>query len=342
MTVLRFVLVGFLISWLLTTEFPVAIADDATAVVDSKIETSPATETPIPKNAESERPPWMSEAEVKRHGWSLAVDIEIIGRDAQGKWASRGSGSILHEDGYILTCEHVTAVGETHKVYLGNGKSYDYRVLGRAGGSYDTAILKIEPKEKLPCVKLGHSKKVKKGERVMVIGNPDGRRHTVNFGEIEKATCGGGTQIQIGKADIREGDSGGPVFNLRGEQIAHVHVKITTLNLTSRHIRVDHTRAAFAKVFMDESRSDYSLGIKVDCHADEAKVTGVKSDSPAHAAGIRRGDIVLRMDDMQIREGPHFVLALLDKVTAEPMTIVVKRGQREISASVAPRRQSRS
>lgn len=267
----------------------------------------------------------MSKTAAYRYCAPKAVNIKIVGRDKDGKWGSYGAGSILHENGYILTAEHVTAQGDEHTIALKNGTTYDYKVLGRAGGSYDTAIIKVEPKKPLPHVTLGHSEQVKVGEKAMVIGNAGGKPHTLNYGIIEKVACGGGTQIHIGKSDIKPGDSGGPVFNLRGEQIAHVHVKIFTLERASRHIRVDHLRDAFAKVFMDESRYDYALGIGVDCHADEAVVTEVKADSAAAKAGIQEGDVITKFNDMRIGIGPDYVLALMDSVTADPVTLLVER-----------------
>lgn len=284
----------------------------------------------------------MSKTAAFRHCAPQVVNIEILGHDDDGKWKSHGAGSILHEDGYILTAEHVTASGDTHTVMLQDGTKYDYKVLGRAGGSYDTAILKVEPKEPLPHVTLGHSDEVKVREKVMVIGNAGGEPHTVNYGIVEKVTCGGGTQIHIGKSDIRPGDSGGPVYNMRGEQIAHVHVKIYTLKNASRHIRVDHLRDAFATVFMDESRYDYMLGIGVDCAGDSAVVTKVAAESPATAAGVKVGDTITKFDTMRIGTGPDYVLALMDRVTEKPVRLVVVRDGEELVKEITPRQNKSS
>ena len=280
----------------------------------------------------------MSKRAAFRYCAPQAVNIKILGHDANGKWVSYGAGSILHENGYILTAEHVTAAGDKHTITLQDGTTYEYKVLGRAGGSYDTAIIKVEPNEPLPHVTLGHSDLVKRRETAMVIGNASGEPHTLNYGVVEKVACGGGTQIHVGKSNIKPGDSGGPVFNLRGEQIAHVHVKIYTLKNASRHIRVDHLRDAFAKVFMDESRYEYGIGIEVDCHANEAVVTKVRRGSPAARANVKVGDVITKFCEMRIGNGPDYVMALMDSVTAEPVTLTLMRDGETITKEITPQR----
>jgi len=278
-----------------------------------------------------------SEQEAFQFGAPRTVDIEIYGHDAQGAFVSHGAGSILHEDGYILTCEHITVAGDRQEVVLADGTSYPFTVLARAGGTFDTAVLRITPKAPLPAMILGHSKDVSVDEKIMVIGNPDGKRHAVKYGVVEKTSCGGGTQIHVGKADVGPGDSGGPVINMFGQMVAQVHVKIFTLPQASRHIRVDHIRDAFATSLMDQARGKYEIGLDVDCHAERAIVKSVVKDSPAAEAGIRVGDEITRFDAMNIRCGPHYVLALLDRVTDQPIALALKRGEQAIVATVKPR-----
>ncbi len=282
--------------------------------------------------------PALSQAEAVKHCSQRTVDIEIRGRDQQGQWISHAAGTILHEDGYILTCEHVTYPGLSQQVILSDGTAYPFKVLARAGGSYDTAILKIEPHGKLPAVRLGHSEEVSKGQKVMVIGNPAGRRHSIIHGTIDRKSCGGGTQIQIIKADIGPGNSGGPVFNDRGEQIAHVHVKISTAINTSRHIRVDHMRDAFARVFSDENRQDFMIGITVDCQGDEARVIRVHPGSPACKVGIKEKDVVMEIAGMKIDHGVHYGLALISRIGKEPIPLTIRRGEAVVKQTIQPLR----
>ena len=280
----------------------------------------------------------MTKDEAAKHCSPQAVDIEIIGRDAQGKFMSQGAGSILHEDGYVLTCEHITVDGFSQKVFLADGSSHDFKLLGRAGGTFDLAVMRFKPDRTVPAITLGRSTEVQKDEPTMVIGNPSGRKHTITYGVINQVECGGGTQFEVAQAGIGPGDSGGPVFNLRGEQIGLVHVKIFTLHNISRHIRIDHLRKGFADVFMNEDRYPYTIGIAVDCYGEEATVTSVKSDSPAARAGIREGDVITQFDTMRIGNGLHYVLALMDRVTGEPVTLTLERDGRTLEKQVQPKK----
>jgi serine protease Do len=198
------------------------------------------------------------------------------------------------------------------------------------------AILKMDPKGPLPEVDLGHSDTVAVSNRVMIVGNPDGKRHTVTYGEVEKATCGGGTQIHVGKADIGPGFSGGPIFNALGQAIAQVHVKIWTMHNASRNIRVDHLRKAFAEMVAAESRHGYKVGLKVDCQADQAVVTAVGLESPAGKAGLKTGDILTKFGAMNIKHGPHYAVAIYDLDSDKPVEVEVCRGEKTIKATVVP------
>lgn len=275
----------------------------------------------------------MSKEEAVQFCKDRAVDIEIRGRDAQGAWISHGAGSILHEDGYILTCEHITAIGETQNLSLADGTVYPFTVLARGGHSYDLAVLKFTPDKELNAVELGHSDTVPVGQKVVIVGNPGGRNHTVNHGYIDRIDAGGGTQYQVRQANVNPGDSGGPVFNLRGEQIAHVHVKIYDF---SRHVHVDHERDAFEKIFMDEKKYEYAIGIQVDCQSDRAVVSGVKKESPAAKAGIQAGDVITRFGTMRIGNGVHYVLAMMDRVSAEPVTLEFERAGKKFKKEIQP------
>lgn len=294
-----------------------------------------------PEDVPKVSPKPYSKKELVKYCSPRTVDLEVRGRDAQGQWISHAAGTILHEDGYILTCEHVTAPGESQRVILADGTAYPYKVLARAGGSYDTAILKINPKGKLPAVRLGHSEKVAQGEPAIVIGNPAGRRHTVTYGIVDKPTCGGGTQIQVSRADIGPGNSGGPVFNNRGEQIAHVHVKIWTAHNISRHIRADHVRDAFAKVFSNEDRYAHTIGLTVDCAGDEARVIKVEPGSPAATADIKKGDVITQLGSMKIDNGVHYALALMDQMNGTALKLALRRDGNIVEKQVQPRKRQR-
>lgn len=260
------------------------------------------------------------------------VAIEILGRDEAGAFIVHGAGTILHEAGYVLTCEHITSRGERQQVVLRDGRAYPFHVLARAGGTHDTAVLRFDAPPGLEAVVFGRSAEVAVGDEVLLVGMPSGRGLDVRRARVELASCGGGTQIQVRGGEIGPGFSGGPVANGRGEQVALIHVAITTAERTSRHIRIDHVRRAFEERLQVAGQGARPLGLVVDCHAERARVKRVAAGSAAGRAGVRVGDVVVRAGGLVVRHGLHYVLALLDRDPAEPLELVLERAGRRITA----------
>lgn len=149
---------------------------------------------------------------------------KFFGQQPEREFRGRGLGSgfIFSEDGYIVTNNHVVEKATDIKVILQNGDIYSAEVIG-TDPKTDLALLKIEPKEKLPAVEFGNSDSLEIGDWVLAIGNPFGLGHTVTAGIISAK----GRSLGLGSYDdfiqtdaaINPGNSGGPLFNLRGEVI---------------------------------------------------------------------------------------------------------------------------
>ena len=138
------------------------------------------------------------------------------------KQNSLGSGFLISSDGYIFTNNHVVAKADKIKVKLSNGKQYDAEVKGKDPNT-DLALIKIKADEKLPCVQLGDSDKLRVGDWVFAIGNPFGLDHTVTVGIVSAKgrVIGAGPYDNFIQTDasINPGNSGGPLFNLDGEVV---------------------------------------------------------------------------------------------------------------------------
>lgn len=143
-----------------------------------------------------------------------------------------GSGVIIAEEGYILTCHHVVSEAHKVKVTLNTGGIYEAEVVGEDEAS-DLAVLKIQPieSEPLTAAKHGKSGNLVVGERVVAIGNPLGTLGgTVTDGiisatERQVATGNGTMTLLQTNAAINSGNSGGGLFNLSGELIGIVNAK---------------------------------------------------------------------------------------------------------------------
>ena len=130
---------------------------------------------------------------------------------------STGSGCIISANGYILTSNHVVKNAKNIEVTTNTGKVYPAKIVKTTGKNKDLALLKIEPKNDLPKVKLGNSEEVKVGQRVLAIGNPFGFSGTLTTGIVSRIDYHN-NKIQTDAA-INPGSSGGPIVNINGEVI---------------------------------------------------------------------------------------------------------------------------
>lgn len=135
---------------------------------------------------------------------------------------SFGSGFVIDRSGYIVTNRHVVKDAYEIVVTLSNGKALQARLIGH-GNDVDLALLKVETSQKLNPVKFGDSDKVEIGDEVMAIGNPFGLGTTLTAGVVSALNRDLGFSrfdsfIQTDAA-INRGNSGGPLFNMRGEVI---------------------------------------------------------------------------------------------------------------------------
>lgn len=142
--------------------------------------------------------------------------------DTESDALNFGSGFIISKDGYILTNTHVVAGMGNIKVLLNDKREYTAKLVGSDAQS-DVALLKIEPQEDLPVVKIGNPKDLKPGEWVAAIGAPFGFDNSVTSGIVSAKGRSLPNEnytpfIQTDVA-INPGNSGGPLFNLRGQVV---------------------------------------------------------------------------------------------------------------------------
>ncbi|MDQ0340305.1 S1-C subfamily serine protease [Caldalkalibacillus uzonensis] len=136
---------------------------------------------------------------------------------------SYGSGMIIHPKGYILTCYHVVAGIRAAKVKWGKRPELYQAKLVWAQQDKDVAVLKINPSKKLPTVTFCKDAHV--GERVFAIGNPFGFEHTLTMGILsgKERTVSTANNEYEGMlqtdATLNPGNSGGPLFNTKGQVI---------------------------------------------------------------------------------------------------------------------------
>ena len=135
---------------------------------------------------------------------------------------SLGSGFIIDKSGIVITNNHVIAKADEIKVILQNGKRLDAKVVGRDPKT-DLAVLKVKSKDPLPTVSFGDSDVARVGDWVMAIGNPFGLGGSVTAGIISARhrdiNAGPYDDFIQTDASINRGNSGGPLFNMKGEVV---------------------------------------------------------------------------------------------------------------------------
>tara|TARA_B100001121_G_scaffold230237_1_gene203519 strand:- start:15 stop:1418 length:1404 start_codon:yes stop_codon:yes gene_type:complete len=239
-------------------------------------------------------------------------------RPTERKASSLGSGFIIKEDGIVITNNHVIANAEDILIRVGD-KEYSAEVIG-ADPYMDLAVLKMKTKDKFKPVSFGDSNKARVGDWVVAIGNPFGLGGTVTSGIISARN----RQIGLTRyedfiqtdASINQGNSGGPLFNLKGEVIG-VNTAIiapgqsgsigigfaipanAASNVIDQLIKFGETKRGWLGVRIQEVTKEIADVEKLK-KPEGALVASVGQGSPAEKAGIKAGDIILEFDGKKI------------------------------------------
>ncbi|WP_457596323.1 DegQ family serine endoprotease [Hydrogenimonas sp.] len=232
---------------------------------------------------------------------------------------SLGSGVIVTEDGYIITNNHVVDGADEVKVTVpGDQKEYKAKIVG-TDPKTDIAVIKIEGK-KFPAIKMGDSDSLKTGDLVFAIGNPFGVGESVSQGIISalgKDSVGINQYENFIQTDaaINPGNSGGALVDSRGVLIG-INSAIITRSGASNGIGFAipvNMAQRVATQLIEHGRVDYGyLGVsisdltpdlrKVYDHKEGAVVVNVEKDTPAAKAGLKRGDLIVKVDDTPIHD----------------------------------------
>ena len=239
-------------------------------------------------------------------------------RPTERKASSLGSGFIIKDNGTVITNNHVIANAEDILIRVGD-KEYKAKVIG-ADPYMDLAVLKMITNEKFKPVSFGDSNKARVGDWVVAIGNPFGLGGTVTSGIISARN----RQIGLTRyedfiqtdASINQGNSGGPLFNLKGEVIG-VNTAIiapgqsgsigigfaipsnAASNVIDQLIKFGETKRGWLGVRIQEVTKEIADVEKLK-KPEGALVASVGQNSPADKAGIKAGDIILEFDGKKI------------------------------------------
>ena len=271
--------------------------------------------------------------------------VAIFSEGTDGTTAG-GSGSIIHEDGFILTADHVLR-GRRGMVLLSDQTVLPYRVVGRLPEK-DLALVKVDSKQPLKRVMLGRSNDLRAGEPVLVGGNPGGRGIVFSSGIVSSPAmmvdAPNALVMTAFSGDVRDrfiqfdaacnaGNSGGPLINAEGKQIGIVANKVYNEQNISFAIPVDRLRHYFAEMVSPEAATGFWLGVQADMFAKRAAVVFVEPKSPAAEAALQAGDVIVSVDGQPCRYGPDWILAITGSKPGSRRSLRYERDGR--SAEVA-------
>lgn len=265
-----------------------------------------------------------------------------------------GSGVIISPDGYILTNNHVVEGADEIEVTLTDSRRAQARIVG-TDPETDLAILKIEL-GKLPVIVLGNSDTLAVGDHVLAIGNPFGVGQTVTSGIVSAL---GRSQLGINTfenfiqtdAAINPGNSGGALVDVNGNLLGintaiysrsggsmgiGFAIPVSTAKMVLDGI-VQDGRVTRGWIGVEPSEISPELAETFRVNADEGVIiTGVLQDGPAAQAGLRPGDVILRVTDKAVTNVPSLLTAVAALKPGVAAIFHVQRGDKMLDLAVTP------
>lgn len=257
---------------------------------------------------------------------------------------SLGSGFIISADGYVLTNAHVVANADEITVTLTDKREFKARVVG-SDERTDVALLKINGSG-LPVVRIGKSSELKVGEWVLAIGSPFGFENSVTSGIVSAL----GRQLQEDNmvpfiqtdAAVNPGNSGGPLFNLKGEVVGinsqilsrsggfmgisfaiPIDVALDVSEQLKAHGKVVRSRIGVSlQPLTKDLAQSFGYG-----SANGALINSVVSGGPADKAGLRAGDIISQIDGQPVSSISEMQRRISMKKPGSRFSLEVWRGQ---------------
>ncbi len=273
-----------------------------------------------------------------------------------------GSGIILTSDGYIVTCKHVVDGAETIKVILNDDTEYDAKLIGSDTRS-DLAVLKIEATGLSPAT-LGDSDMLTVGEDVIAIGNPLGElRGTATSGIISalsREVTVENTTMSLIQTDaaISPGNSGGGLFNASGSLVGIVNAKASSSNSEGLGFAIpvssvktiisnliDHGYV-LGRAYLGVYTQDVTLSSDTNggnggffggffsSGTTCVQIAQIVSGSAAEEAGLKTGDLILKVDDTEISSNTALASIISGYNSGDTATLTIQRDGKQQTVTV--------
>jgi len=265
---------------------------------------------------------------------------------------SLGSGVVIDKEGRVITNEHVVARASRIRVSLADGREYSASLVG-ADPNNDLAVLQLETKDEVPWVAPGTSSDLLVGEPVIAIGNPFGLSNTVTTGvlsAVDRSINTGGRTFHgflQTDASINPGNSGGPLLNAEGHLIGINTAIYQGAEGIGFAIPIDVAKRVVAELIAHGEVQPVWLGLdfqdlepalhevmRLPENVSGTLVNQVQKGSPAERAGVRRGDVVTRVDGRAIQSARDFFEMLGSATVGQKLRLEIWRDSRTREVSV--------
>ena len=284
------------------------------------------------------------------------VSITAQGEDSGGI----GSGVILDKDGNILTNYHVIEGATALSVALDNGESYEAELVG-SDESSDLAVIRLKDAKdaKLTPIEVADSDDITVGEWVMAIGSPFGNEQSVSTGIVSAlyrstalpSTSGTSIYANMIQTDaaINPGNSGGALVNAEGKLIG-INSVIESYSGSSSGvgfaIPINYAKNIADQIIDGKTPVHPYLGVTLNSVnaisarqnnlsvTEGARVVSVAKDGPAEKAGLKKDDIITKIDDTEVTSADSLIIAMRTYEVGDKVTLTVVRGKDEKKVEV--------
>jgi S1-C subfamily serine protease len=279
-----------------------------------------------------------------------------VERRGRGRVQGSGSGFIIAPDGYLLTNSHVAGGASTLDVTLPDGRTAAAELVGEDPDS-DLAVVKIGASE-LAYTRLADSHRVRVGQIAIAIGSPYGFQHTVTAGIV--SALGRSMRSQTGRlldniiqtdAALNPGNSGGPLVNSAGDVIGvNTAVILPAQGIcfaiaanTAERVAVALMREGrVRRAYLGVGGQDTAIARRVVRHFDlthesAVRVSTVEKDSPAEAAGMRAGDLIVAFGEEAVTGIDDLQRLLTGRRIGDAVDVVVLRRDQRLLLRAKPR-----
>ncbi len=265
---------------------------------------------------------------------------------------AQGSGFIIDDKGLIVTNNHVIAGASSITVVLHDGKSLQAKLVG-SDAKTDLALLKVKTDIKLKAVSWGDSDEVKVGNWAMAIGNPFGLVNTVTVGIVSARArdinAGPFDDFIQTDASINRGNSGGPLFNLKGKVIG---VNTAIYSPSGGSVGIGFAIPSALAENIVEQLEEHGrtirgwLGVRIQTVTEDlasslgldrpygALVASVIPNSPAEKSGIKPGDIILDFNGSEVTEMRKLPRLVAETKVNSKSNVTIWRNEKKKSLKV--------